>query len=204
MTFTKKKRLDWLIQVLLGLMPNYVNHIIFITPLLMRFNLIIYYSIEIMKGSFCMITYKKYKSTDIEVYTESLKIRNDLLRLPIGKDIFEEDLSIEKENIFFGAFKNSQIIGTLSYFEETSYTAHLTAFAITKEFQKKGIGKKLVTNLIQHLRSKNFEKVVVDAREEAVEFYKKCGFIVLNGPILNKHLNVCDFEMQYNLKNNHH
>ncbi|MCO4628890.1 hypothetical protein Si038_00979 [Streptococcus infantarius subsp. infantarius] len=47
-----------------------------------------------------MITYKKYKSTDIEVYTESLKIRNDLLRLPIGKDIFEEDLSIEKENIF--------------------------------------------------------------------------------------------------------
>lgn len=44
----------------------------------------------------------------------------------------------------------------------------------------------------------------MDAREEAVEFYKKCGFIVLNGPILNKHLNVCDFEMQYNLKNNHH
>lgn len=148
-----------------------------------------------------MITYKKYKSTDTIIYNDSLTIRNELLRLPIGKNIFSEDLNIEKENVFFGAFKDEQIIGTLSFFEVSPHTAQLTAFAVTKEFQKKGVGKKLIDNLIEHLKNQGYKEIVVNAREEAVGFYKKCDFVLLNGPILNQYLNVYDFEMQYNLKN---
>lgn len=147
-----------------------------------------------------MITYRNYRSTDTAIYNESLKIRNELLRLPIGKDLFDEDLNIEKENIFFGAFKNDQMIGTLSFFEEAPYIAHLTAFAVKKEFQKRGIGTKLIENLKQHLKKQRFKKVIVAAREEAVDFYGKCDFEVLNGPILNQYLNVYDFEMECDLK----
>ena len=64
--------------------------------------------------------------------------------------------------------------------------------AVDKKYQGKGIGKKLLKfSLNKALELKeNFGcvGVVVDAKEEAIEFYKKYGFIEINS--LEKHLTI--------------
>lgn len=143
------------------------------------------------------IKIKKYSANDFVTYGKSLEIRNRLLRLTIGKNIYNENLEIEQDNIFFGAFDNGELIGTLSYFKEEERIAHLTAFAISNEYQRKGIGTRLVNKLIKELRELHYKEIKVDARKEAVNFYEKCGFEIYSEPILNKHLQIIDFEMKF-------
>ncbi|WP_314063167.1 GNAT family N-acetyltransferase [uncultured Vagococcus sp.] len=118
-----------------------------------------------------------------------------MLRLPIGKSIYSENLAIEKDNDFYGVFEEEQLIGTLSYYEEKPQAAHLTAFAVKSSHQRTGIGKKLIEMLIKDLKSKGYEEIRVDAREEAVSFYKKCKFEIVSGPVINEILGVIDFKM---------
>lgn len=147
-----------------------------------------------------MVTYRTFTSHETQIYHDSLQIRNELLRLPIGKNIFDEDLSIEKENLFFGAFDGEKIIGMLSFYQSKPKTAHLTTFAAKESYQHRGIGSQLVQALINYLRDASYAEIQVDAREEAVLFYQKCHFNVLEGPITNPHLNVIDFKMAYSLE----
>lgn len=41
-----------------------------------------------------MIILNKYFTSDKDIYIDSLKLRNRLLRMPIGKNIFDENLDI--------------------------------------------------------------------------------------------------------------
>jgi predicted GNAT family N-acyltransferase len=54
--------------------------------------------------------------------------------------------------------------------------AKLERMAVLKTFRNKGIGKGIVSFMIDNLRSKQVEKVVLHAQQEVVEFYRKCGF----------------------------
>lgn len=143
-----------------------------------------------------MFKFKKYKSTNSTIYGDSLALRNDLLRVPIQKSIYDENLDLEKENDFYGVFKDDELIGTLSFFESEPFIAQLTAFAISKKFQRLGLGKKLVAFLLTDLNSRGYHKISVNARTNAKEFYQKCGFIIIEGPIMNAELGVEDYRME--------
>ena len=97
-------------------------------------------------------TYKKYRTKDKSIYNQSLKLRNALLKILIGKSIYSENLEIEKDNDFYGTFKGEQLIGTLSYYEEEPKNAHLTAFVVKSIHQRNGIGQILVKMLINDLK----------------------------------------------------
>lgn len=146
-----------------------------------------------------MFTYQKYKSYDTKIYRESLKLRNELLRKPIGKSIYEENLSVEKDNDFYGIFDGEQLIATLSFFEKEPGSAQLTAFAVKEEFQRQGLGQNLVAFLVADLRVRGYHRVLVAARATAKDFYQKCGFQIINGPILNQQLGVADYGMVYEI-----
>lgn len=44
-----------------------------------------------------------------------------------------------------------------------------------KPFRNMGIGKGIVSFMIENLRSKQVGEVVLHAQQEVVEFYEKCG-----------------------------
>lgn len=50
------------------------------------------------------------------------------------------------------------MIGTLSFFEEITNVAHLTAFAIDTDYQRIGIGSLLIEMLVSDLKEKNLQK----------------------------------------------
>lgn len=144
-----------------------------------------------------MLNVKKYKSTDKTIYHAALQLRDVLLRQPIGKSIYEEDLTIEQDNDFYGIFQGEELIRTLSFFEKRPRVAQLTVFAVKQEFQRRGLGKKLVAFLIADLRKRGYRKIIVDARSEARFFYQKCGFTIEKGPVINQKLGVKDYQMKY-------
>ena len=146
-----------------------------------------------------MYTYKKYKSTDKEIYESSLELRNDLLRIPFGKSIYDDNLEIEKDNDFYGVFKNNELIGTFSCFEEAPYNARLTAFAIKSNFQGKGLGKGLVKFSVSDLKRRKYINISCYALSTAKDFYQKCGFLVVEEPVLNENLGVYNYKMDYKL-----
>ncbi|AYG00072.1 GNAT family N-acetyltransferase [Lactococcus allomyrinae] len=141
----------------------------------------------------------KYRRADEAHYAETLALRDKILRQPFGVTIYDENLDYEVENIFLGAFENDELIGTVNYFEKTSKTAQLCAFAVKSDRQKSGVGSQLVQALFTDLLAQNFEKCIVEARGTAVGFYKKMGFVLTSSAFKNERLGHEDFMMAIEL-----
>lgn len=54
-----------------------------------------------------MYKFRTYSTLDHLIYKESLELRNELLRIPIGKSIYSENLKIEEDNTFFVYLKRN-------------------------------------------------------------------------------------------------
>ncbi|MDR2976134.1 MAG: GNAT family N-acetyltransferase [Streptococcaceae bacterium] len=142
-----------------------------------------------------------YRNTDEALYEQTLALRNALLRQPYGFSIYDEDLSYETGNYFFGALDESgELLGTVNYFVPEPGISQLCALAVRTDLQKQGIGRKLVSALFEDLQQKNFKKCIVEARESAVGFYEKTGFII-DAPIPNTRLGGIDWLMHRDLEN---
>ena len=56
--------------------------------------------------------------------------------------------------------------------------AQIRYMAVGKTYEHQGIGQQLVNTLEQHARDSGCKQIVLDAREPAVNFYKKLGYEV--------------------------
>jgi ribosomal protein S18 acetylase RimI-like enzyme len=140
-----------------------------------------------------------YRKADTALYEQTLALRNEILRQPLGFSIYDEDLSYESENIFFGAFEKDQLVGTLNYYVPEVGTAQLCAFAVRADRQKQGIGRQLVEMLLKDLQRQGFKKCIVEARELALGFYEKVDFVA-DRPLENLRLGINDWMMHKDLK----
>jgi predicted GNAT family N-acyltransferase len=110
-----------------------------------------------------------------------------LVRLPVlrkGKTIercaFEGDTF--KDTVHFGYFENNNLIGVISIFQKNNIAFseekqfQIRGMAVLENFQKRGIGNLLVEKAINYCQEKNGNLIWFNARETAVEFYKKMSF----------------------------
>jgi predicted GNAT family N-acyltransferase len=112
---------------------------------------------------------------DFEIY---YKLRYEVLRKPwaqpLGSEIDETD------NISIHAFikENNQAIACarLHFIDDT--TSQIRYVAVHPDYQGKGLGKLVVTYL-EGISKKNYRlHIILHARENAVDFYKNCGYAV--------------------------
>jgi len=68
-------------------------------------------------------------------------------------------------------------VGTSIMFENTGWLAHII---VHKDYRNKGIGYKIVENLLYHLLSKSIPSVLLIATEIGEPVYKKAGFRVIS------------------------
>lgn len=143
-----------------------------------------------------------YRVDHDEMYRQTLILRDSVLKKPFGLSIDNQDLSLEQNNIFLGAIEDGRLVGTLNYYINESFVAQLCSFAVSPENQRSGIGKLLVTELLDELRVQKLAKCIVNARESALGFYKKLGFDINSGPFYNDELGMNFFSMEINLEEN--
>jgi predicted GNAT family N-acyltransferase len=122
-----------------------------------------------------MFQFKEIKF-DTSAYKEAVKLRYKLLREPLGLIFSNADLAKEKTETILGVYYANQLIGTV-HLVPNGVQCKLRQMAILNEYQGKGIGKKLLNYTIDIAREKGYKSVVLHAREEAIGFYKKSGFI---------------------------
>ena len=91
----------------------------------------------------------------------------------------------EKDSVMFCAYENGHMVGCVSgIWNNRSKVAHVATVVgmfVYTEKQNQGIGYKLITSLLEHLKSKNrFHKAkldVVSTNKSAIKLYKKVGFV---------------------------
>ena len=111
-------------------------------------------------------------------YQQMIKLREDILRRPLGLGFDPNELEEEKENMLIGAFEDDQMLGCCMLVEEKPGTVRLRQMAVLNNLQGKGIGRALMTFAENLARDAGYKVLSMHARKNAVGFYEKMGYKV--------------------------
>jgi predicted GNAT family N-acyltransferase len=128
------------------------------------------------------ISFKKIEYGS-KAYVESVKLRSEILRKPLGLTFTDEELSTEKNQFHFAAYLNETLCGILilSPFSEVgSNSIRMRQVAVSLALQKKGIGKHLVQFSEKWAKKHQYSEMFLHAREEAVKFYLSMDYQVVS------------------------
>ncbi|HRB70629.1 MAG: GNAT family N-acetyltransferase [Flavobacterium sp.] len=126
-----------------------------------------------------MVFVKKINSTT------TFQVRQPVLRpgRPLESCIFEGD-DLETTT-HLGLYNNSTLAGIVSIFASCHKLFpqvgqfQLRGMAVLNEFQKKGYGERLVSEAEICIKEQNGSLIWFNAREAAVDFYKKMGYEIV-------------------------
>lgn len=115
----------------------------------------------------------------------------ELINCELGYNAAEKDLSLiikqmrdDKNYCIFVAENNNEVIAFIGVhiglaFEYSGKIARIIAFAVKKEYQRQGVGTKLLQTVESYLKENHAELIAVNSglhRVEAHRFYEKQGF----------------------------
>ena len=111
---------------------------------------------------------------------DSLRKASDLDK-EVAKDILKKIIS-NPDHIIHVAEDNGKIVGSTTllieqkFIHNGGYVGHIEDVVVSKEFEGKGIGIKLVTSLLEIANTRNCYKTILDCKDELIPFYERIGF----------------------------
>ena len=111
-------------------------------------------------------------------------LRNKILRPGFPPSVVVYDCDSDQTCFHIAAKKNNKIIGSATFYEiphescQGKIVYRLRGMAVDFNYQKKGIGKKILRFAFQELKKRNVNFLWCNARLVAVNFYKKLNFKV--------------------------
>jgi predicted GNAT family N-acyltransferase len=109
-------------------------------------------------------------------YEQMVKLRDDILRKPLGLSFTREELEREKNNLHIVAYEDERMLGCCMLLEEDPETVRLRQMAVMNDLQGKGIGKALMQFAENLARDRGYKKITMHARKNALGFYEKMGY----------------------------
>lgn len=109
-------------------------------------------------------------------YRQMLKLRDDILRKPLGLTFTNDELEKEKHNLHIAAYEDDQMLGCCMLVEEEPHTVRLRQMAVLNDLQGKGIGKALMQFAENLARDRGYKRITMHARKNALGFYEKMGY----------------------------
>ena len=109
-------------------------------------------------------------------YQQMIKLRNEILRRPLGLSYTDDELAKEKEDILIGAFDDDEMLACCLMTKVDNKSLRLRQMAVQNNLQGKGIGASMMSFAELVARDKGFEKLVMHARKTAIGFYEKLGY----------------------------
>jgi predicted GNAT family N-acyltransferase len=111
-------------------------------------------------------------------YKKMVKLRDEILRKPLGLVFSPEELHKEKDDILIGAFDEDEILACCMLSKVDQQTLKLRQMAVQNNLQGKGIGASLMNFAETLARDKGYKKLMMHARNTAIGFYEKFGYKV--------------------------
>ena len=111
---------------------------------------------------------------------DSLRNASDLDK-KTAKDILKKIIE-NPDHIIHVAEIDGKIVGSTTLLIEQKFihnggkVGHIEDVVVSKEFEGRGIGIKLVTSLLEVAKTKNCYKTILDCKNELIPFYERIGF----------------------------
>lgn len=109
-------------------------------------------------------------------YNEMIKLRNTILRKPLGLQFSADELEKEKNDILIGYFDDYDLEGCCLLTKSGPHEVRLRQMAVLQGFQRNGIGKALMQFAENIARDRGYKKICMHARKTAIGFYEKLGY----------------------------
>ena len=111
-------------------------------------------------------------------FQKMVKLREDILRKPLGLGFTTNELEQEKSNILIGAYEEEDILGCCMLVEENPEIVRLRQMAVLNDLQGKGIGRAIMHFAENIARDRGYSILSMHARKNAIGFYEKMGYKV--------------------------
>ena len=111
-----------------------------------------------------------------EEFKEYDLFRWEILRKPIGKSIGSLKDEYEDSSYHLIGVIDNKIIACGRLHFNSDNEAQIRYMAIDENFQRKGIGVKIIELLEAEAKKKQINKIVLNARNHVIKFYSKSGY----------------------------
>ena len=103
----------------------------------------------------------------------------------IGKKSAEkifDKINLNPDQIIAVAIIEGKVVGSVTLLIETKFihnggkVGHIEDVVVDKEYQRKGIGEKIVMYLLRYAKDQGCYKTILDCSDDVKPFYEKLGF----------------------------
>ena len=111
---------------------------------------------------------------DSDEYKQECELRHKVLRIPLGMNLYDEDLTKERDYLHIGLFVHDEIkacaIAIVKGFPQ------IKQVAVDEEDQGKGYGKIIMEAIEAELIKLGYKRWFVNSRKTALPFYEKLEY----------------------------
>ena len=135
-----------------------------------------------------------FVNTENALYKDAIAIRTKLFfdKMPNSLALIND--SFEAKGKHLVCLIGNEVIGTgrINFDNETSIISQM---AVKSAYQKQGVGGKILNELVRYSKEKNLSKIKLSARETALAFYEKFGFVAIGDKYPSKKTGVTHQQM---------
>jgi predicted GNAT family N-acyltransferase len=117
-----------------------------------------------------------------DLYRQSLRLREAVLRAPLGLTITEEELADDAMRQHFCAISYGLVIGTVSLKPLDEATLQLKQMAVAEDRRREGVGAQLLAHAEGWAHEAGFLLMVLNARMGAEGFYARFNYLAQGEP----------------------
>ena len=114
-------------------------------------------------------------------YEAALRLREDILRKPLGLALTTGDLAQDPDCFHLGGFEDSRLLAVLLLQPLDARTIKMKQVAVARERQRTGVGSQLIAYAEEFARQRGYGGMVAHARRTALDFYRRLGYSVSGG-----------------------
>jgi predicted GNAT family N-acyltransferase len=110
-------------------------------------------------------------------YQQECALRQEVMRKPLGLNLYDEDLVAERGQIHFGLFdEKDQLLACVIAVPVTATEAKVRQMAVRPPLQGKGCGRLLLEAAEKVLAQRGFTDLYLHSRMTAIGFYEHLGY----------------------------
>lgn len=117
-------------------------------------------------------------------YEKMIRLREEVLRHPLGLSFSEDELNGEKNDVLIAAFDDDEMLGCCLLTEIKEDIVRLRQMAVRDNVQRKGIGQAIMNFAETLAKDKGYKKIIMHARDTAMGFYERCGYTTVSSSFI--------------------
>ncbi|MFW2403167.1 MAG: GNAT family N-acetyltransferase [Gammaproteobacteria bacterium] len=118
-------------------------------------------------------------------YRAFCELRQEILRVPLGLNLYDEDLDAEKNHVHIGLFDGDRLAGGAILIRHDDAVGQLRQMLVVPDLRNRGLGRGIVDGVEAAARARAMPTLFLHARLIAVDFYRRCGFATVGDEFIS-------------------